>query len=131
MTSGGTTRGLGLLASRRHQEALRWLNDGIELALRSGDPEDLIDQLMDHRRHSQEALGLPADDDLAGRVDAFERPPRAFGSVPTYFGGTPPEPAICAHCGWHPGPEAPIQKVGRNQPCPCGSSRKYKHCHGR
>ncbi len=22
-------------------------------------------------------------------------------------------------------------KVGRNQPCPCGSGRKYKHCHGR
>jgi uncharacterized protein len=22
-------------------------------------------------------------------------------------------------------------KVGRNDPCPCGSSRKFKHCHGR
>ena len=22
------------------------------------------------------------------------------------------------------------QKVGRNQPCPCGSGRKFKHCHG-
>jgi preprotein translocase subunit SecA len=22
-------------------------------------------------------------------------------------------------------------KVGRNTPCPCGSGRKYKHCHGR
>ena len=22
-------------------------------------------------------------------------------------------------------------KVGRNEPCPCGSGRKYKHCHGR
>lgn len=20
-------------------------------------------------------------------------------------------------------------KVGRNQPCPCGSGRKFKHCH--
>jgi uncharacterized protein len=30
---------------------------------------------------------------------------------------------------------APIErgapKVGRNDPCPCGSGRKYKHCHGR
>ncbi|MEO0952818.1 MAG: SEC-C metal-binding domain-containing protein, partial [Pseudomonadota bacterium] len=25
--------------------------------------------------------------------------------------------------------EAP--KVGRNQPCPCGSGKKYKHCHGK
>jgi preprotein translocase subunit SecA len=25
----------------------------------------------------------------------------------------------------HEGP-----KVGRNDPCPCGSGKKYKHCHG-
>jgi preprotein translocase subunit SecA len=24
----------------------------------------------------------------------------------------------------------PVPKVGRNEPCPCGSGRKYKHCHG-
>jgi preprotein translocase subunit SecA len=24
-----------------------------------------------------------------------------------------------------------IAKVGRNDPCPCGSGKKYKHCHGR
>jgi uncharacterized protein len=32
-------------------------------------------------------------------------------------------------------PNRPIQratpKVGRNDPCPCGSGRKYKQCHGR
>ena len=22
-------------------------------------------------------------------------------------------------------------KVSRNKPCPCGSGKKYKHCHGR
>jgi len=33
--------------------------------------------------------------------------------------------------------ETPVQpfvregeKVGRNDPCPCGSGRKYKQCHG-
>jgi preprotein translocase subunit SecA len=25
----------------------------------------------------------------------------------------------------------PDRKIGRNEPCPCGSGRKYKHCHGR
>ncbi len=33
------------------------------------------------------------------------------------------------------GPAKPIQreepKVGRNQPCPCGSGKKYKNCHGK
>ncbi len=40
----------------------------------------------------------------------------------------------------HSAPQAPppippmrreFPKVGRNDPCPCGSKRKYKHCHGR
>ena len=22
-------------------------------------------------------------------------------------------------------------KIGRNETCPCGSGKKYKHCHGR
>ena len=24
-----------------------------------------------------------------------------------------------------------VEKIGRNEPCPCGSGRKYKHCCGR
>ncbi|MGH9114319.1 MAG: tetratricopeptide repeat protein [Acidimicrobiales bacterium] len=40
-----------------HREALRWLDEGIEVALTSGDPDDLLDQLMDYRRSSREALG--------------------------------------------------------------------------
>jgi preprotein translocase subunit SecA len=23
-----------------------------------------------------------------------------------------------------------VPKVGRNDPCPCGSGKKYKYCHG-
>jgi preprotein translocase subunit SecA len=23
-----------------------------------------------------------------------------------------------------------VPRVGRNDPCPCGSGKKYKHCHG-
>ena len=34
-----------------------------------------------------------------------------------------------------PKPAQPIErhtpKVGRNDPCPCGSGKKYKHCHGK
>jgi len=34
-----------------------------------------------------------------------------------------------------PAPMAPVvrteRKVGRNEPCPCGSGKKYKQCHGR
>ncbi|MEM8792971.1 MAG: preprotein translocase subunit SecA [Pseudomonadota bacterium] len=35
--------------------------------------------------------------------------------------------------GAEPDPENPATwgKVGRNEPCPCGSGKKFKHCHGR
>jgi preprotein translocase subunit SecA len=35
--------------------------------------------------------------------------------------------------GAQPDPNDPETwgKVGRNQPCPCGSGQKYKHCHGK
>ena len=47
-----------------------------------------------------------------------------------------PEPQVAP--GLEPArPAAPVAgfvpagpKVGRNEPCPCGSGRKYKHCHG-
>jgi preprotein translocase subunit SecA len=40
--------------------------------------------------------------------------------------------------GYHD-PSAPVRqepvktgpKVGRNDPCPCGSGKKFKQCHGR
>ena len=30
-----------------------------------------------------------------------------------------------------PAAEGEEQRVGRNDPCPCGSGKKYKHCHGK
>jgi len=28
-------------------------------------------------------------------------------------------------------PVTKSETIGRNDPCPCGSGKKYKHCHGR
>lgn len=30
-----------------------------------------------------------------------------------------------------PIPAEDVKRAGRNDPCPCGSSKKFKHCHGR
>ena len=32
--------------------------------------------------------------------------------------------------GERQGTSSPTDKVGRNEPCPCGSGKKYKKCHG-
>jgi preprotein translocase subunit SecA len=56
-------------------------------------------------------------------------------------GGTGAEPAgeQHAHAGGEGGETATAvktivreqDKVGRNDPCPCGSGKKFKHCHGK
>jgi preprotein translocase subunit SecA len=65
-------------------------------------------------------------------VAAFAPMPRATAApLP---GGLPSRPAAPPRVG---GDDAPVQtvrrdepKVGRNDPCPCGSGKKYKKCHG-
>ena len=47
------------------------------------------------------------------------------------------DPGALPQPGMLPGAEGPHtpfvrgeRKVGRNEPCPCGSGKKYQHCHG-
>lgn len=84
-------------------------------------------EALDDLRHGRkiEATGPPvvngpaARAALAGAPHPTRKPPVRQPAAP------PPSPPPAA---------APIRsapKVGRNEPCPCGSGKKYKHCHGR
>jgi preprotein translocase subunit SecA len=53
-------------------------------------------------------------------------------------GGGGEEPSDGGSAQQEPGREGqklqPVQveeKIGRNEPCPCGSGKKYKNCHGK
>jgi hypothetical protein len=71
---------------------------------------DLDDALKD--------LGLPPEQSVGARLLARIRPKAA-----TYARDL----GIAA-----PRPSAQVaRKIGRNEPCPCGSGKKYKKCHGR
>ncbi len=64
------------------------------------------------------------------RVDEFEFKHEAFEGLPedALSGGeTPDEADQAAHQPF----VRDGRKVGRNEPCPCGSGKKYKQCHGR
>jgi preprotein translocase subunit SecA len=53
------------------------------------------------------------------------------GAMPAAGPRMSPSPAPAA-AGAAPAPFVRnLPKVGRNEPCPCGSGKKYKHCHGR
>ena len=43
----------------------------------------------------------------------------------------PPPPAVASSLGRLGGGGEHVESVGRNDPCPCGSGKKYKKCHGR
>ncbi len=45
--------------------------------------------------------------------------------------GPAPAPAVTSSAGrLRPPPPSGMSEVGRNDPCPCGSGKKYKKCHG-
>jgi tetratricopeptide (TPR) repeat protein len=54
----------------KHELAVAWLGEGLELAMRTEDPEGIAAQLSDVRRRSLHALGLELDE-LEHRVDGF------------------------------------------------------------
>ena len=61
--------------------------------------------------------------------DSSQRAPVAAGATPSPLSGAA---AMAAFGGKaRPSSTAPLRKVGRNDPCPCGSGKKYKMCHGR
>ena len=61
--------GLEYAAVGDHATALAWLTDGMRIALDSGDPERLVDQLIDLRRTSMTQLSLEPDDLQARAAD--------------------------------------------------------------
>ncbi len=68
-------------------------------------------------------------------------PPRAMPASGPVTGTPLARPQPAPHAAAAPPPRAASQpampftrgqpKIGRNQPCPCGSGKKYKRCHGR
>jgi preprotein translocase subunit SecA len=75
--------------------------------------------------HARPAGGPPAAP--AAPVPAGlapRRPQRLQYTAPSVDGGTHVETSQ------GPGPADDFSRVGRNDPCPCGSGRKFKRCHG-
>ena len=57
---------------------------------------------------------------------------RRYGPPPQRDVVIPPAlQALLAERSGAPPPAQQRTKIGRNEQCPCGSGRKYKHCHGR
>ncbi|MCH8900901.1 MAG: preprotein translocase subunit SecA [Chloroflexi bacterium] len=60
-------------------------------------------------------------------VELSRRPPQR---APVTAGAREPAAVAAGAGGGRPAGTGKARKIGRNQPCPCGSGKKYKKCHG-
>ena len=119
---------------------------------------EMFGEMMDQVKHDTISIlsrvRVQSKEDIA-RMEAQRRAAQAMefkhANAPSLPQQAPPgsapsgsEPPGQAPGGAAPPPQAPPQgvspqapfvrgqrKVGRNEPCPCGSGKKYKQCHGR
>jgi preprotein translocase subunit SecA len=88
--------------------------------IRIRSPEEVAAAEAEARRQEQEALARAQFQHAAYSSVGAAAEPEAEGGDVTVAERPKPQPFQRA-----------IGKVGRNDPCPCGSGKKYKHCHGR
>ncbi|MDP1899083.1 MAG: preprotein translocase subunit SecA [Rubrivivax sp.] len=127
---------------REHLAALDYLRQGIHLrgyAQKNPKQEykreafELFSQLLDVVKmevtRTLMTVRIQTQDQAAEAAQALEHQASQLANVtytaPTEDGGVS-QVADTGLLG-----EAPVPKVGRNEPCPCGSGKKYKACHGR
>jgi preprotein translocase subunit SecA len=134
---------------KEHLAAMDYLRQGIHLrGYAQVDPKreykreafEMFSALLDRIKH--EVVGILSKVQVRAEedVDAVERQRRS--TAPMQFQHAEAPVAAMAEgddFGAEPDEEQePLRpfvregrKVGRNEPCPCGSGKKYKHCHGR
>ncbi len=135
--------GIGLRAMGQKDPLMEWQREGFEMfgQMMDGVSTDFVTYVLnmniqikppeeqtgggaDVADMSYSAPDAPVQDISAGRAS---RPAAAAeGAVLPPTGPKPDETA--AHT---PVVKSDWDKTGRNEPCPCGSGKKFKHCHGR
>ncbi len=126
---------------REHLAALDYLRQGIHLrgyAQKNPKQEykreafELFSQLLDVVKMDVTrvlmTVRIQSQEEVAQAAEAIEEKAERISNVtythPNEDGSVSQEPDAVPLA-------AQVPKVGRNDPCPCGSGKKYKHCHGR
>jgi preprotein translocase subunit SecA len=149
------------IAWKEHLAAMDYLRQGIHLrGYAQKNPEqkykreafDMFGQMLDRVKHDVISIVSRVKIRTEEEVEALERQRREAAAAKMQLqhaaaqsamaGGEAPagpvaDPLAAGGGSGRPSGPAPEpfvrdeKKVGRNEPCPCGSGKKYKHCHGR
>ncbi len=126
---------------REHLAALDYLRQGIHLrgyAQKNPKQEykreafELFSQLLDVVKMEvtrvMMTVRIQSEEEAVKAAEAIEEQAERISNVtythPNEDGSVTEEPDVATMA-------AEVPKVGRNDPCPCGSGKKYKQCHGR
>ncbi|MFP3907444.1 MAG: preprotein translocase subunit SecA [Acidimicrobiales bacterium] len=121
--------GINLRAMGQKDPLMEWQREGYEMfgAMMTAIAQDFVKYVM----HVEVAVQPPTPEDET-RVRDVEysapdgTPTGVLGSGAPAQPGKPSEPQTNT-----PVVKSDWDKTGRNEPCPCGSGKKYKLCHGR
>ena len=127
--------GVGLRAYGQMDPLIEYKRDGYNMFARmmAGIKESVVPLLLRmEAAHKEEAP--PPREDMRLRQYRETRPDFDLGGPPNQGG----EAAMAAPGAVATSSQVAVQpvrrkfpKVGRNEPCPCGSGKKYKQCHGK
>jgi preprotein translocase subunit SecA len=133
--------GVGLRAYGQLDPLIEYKREGYEMFSRmmAGIKESVVPMLLRMEAVHRDEAPVPSED---ARLRQYQesRPEFKLGLPPVQAApeAAAPAPVGASRPAARSAAPAPIQqtvrrtvpKVGRNEPCPCGSGKKYKHCHG-
>ena len=136
-------------AWKEHLASMDYLRQGIYLrGYAQVDPKqafksesfELFAQMLDRIKHELiqmlARIRIRSEEEVAAMEAEQQRMAERLQRQMQASGGGAPVGALGADAGMQaassmaPPAVASGPKVGRNDPCPCGSGKKYKHCHG-
>jgi len=126
--------GIGLRAMAQRDPLIEYQREGFEMfnAMMEGIKEESVGYLFNLEVEIQDdpiveenPVGGEGESFVARGLDSGKRPTRLQYTAPTVDG----EGGVEQHdSGGGDGED--VERVPRNAPCPCGSGKKYKRCHG-
>ncbi len=121
--------GVGLRAYGQKDPLIEYKRDGFQMfaMMMAGIKESVVPLLLRMEAVHREPVPAPSED-MRLRQYKESRPELDLGSGPgegAAEGSAPVAQPLVQPI------RRKVPKVGRNEPCPCGSGKKYKQCHGR
>jgi preprotein translocase subunit SecA len=126
---------------REHLAALDYLRQGIHLrgyAQKQPKQEykreafELFGQLLDMVKNEVTRVLMTVQIEKAEQIEqAAQAIEQRADSVTNLTYSAPDETGQAQLFAADAAAKAQVPVVGRNEPCPCGSGKKYKHCHGK